>query len=146
MRVHHLNCISSCPLGGHLMDAGRESVLHRGHLTNHCLLVEDRDQLLLVDTGFGLDEVRNPSSRLSRFFLALLAPEFREELTAIRQIERLGFDPRDVRHILLTHVDFDHAGGLDDFPWAKVHMLQSEELDRIPARAGRHLVRLRPGK
>lgn len=33
---------------------------------------------------------------------------------------------RDVRHIVLTHLDFDHAGGLDDFPEATVHMLQIE--------------------
>ena len=108
------------------MDAGPESVIERGHLTNHCLLIEDGNQLVLVDTGFGLQEVRNPRSRLSEFFLTLNAPHFREELTAIRQIERLGFDPRDVRHILLTHLDFDHAGGLDDFPQAKVHMMRSE--------------------
>jgi glyoxylase-like metal-dependent hydrolase (beta-lactamase superfamily II) len=36
------------------------------------------------------------------------------------QVQRLGFDPRDVRHIVLTHLDFDHAGGLDDFPHATV--------------------------
>ncbi len=126
MRVHHLNCISSCPLGGHLMDAGPESVIERGHLTNHCLLIEDRDQLILVDTGFGLRDVHDPQSRLSEFFLTLNAPLFREELTAIRQIEKLGFDPLDVRHIVLTHLDFDHAGGLDDFPHAKVHMMRGE--------------------
>jgi glyoxylase-like metal-dependent hydrolase (beta-lactamase superfamily II) len=126
MRVHHLNCISSCPLGGRLIDAGPESLLSRGHLTNHCLLIEASSELILVDTGFGLKEVANPHSRLSEFFLKFLKPEFREEMTAFRQIERLGLNPLDVRHIILTHLDFDHAGGLDDFPWATVHMLQSE--------------------
>lgn len=91
------------------------------------MLVEtDADGLVLVDTGFGLRDVAEPRSRLSGFFLALMSPEFREEMTAVRQIERLGFDPRDVRHIVLTHLDFDHAGGLDDFPWAAVHMMQRE--------------------
>jgi glyoxylase-like metal-dependent hydrolase (beta-lactamase superfamily II) len=32
-----------------------------------------------------------------------------------------------VRHIVLTHLDFDHAGGLDDFPQATVHLLGVEE-------------------
>ncbi|HYG31538.1 MAG TPA: MBL fold metallo-hydrolase [Methylophilaceae bacterium] len=126
MRVHHLNCISSCPLGGKLMDEGPETIMQRGHLTNHCLLIEGGSELILVDTGFGLQEIANPHSRLSEFFLGLVSPEFREEMTAIRQIERLGFDSRDVRHIVLTHLDFDHAGGLDDFPQARVHMLQAE--------------------
>lgn len=124
MRVHHLNCISTCPLGGALMD-GRTRGL-RGRLACHCLLLEAGSELVLIDTGLGLRDVANPFSRLSRFFLFLLDPDFREEMTAVRQIERLGFDPRDVRHIVLTHLDFDHAGGLDDFPHAAVHMLGRE--------------------
>jgi glyoxylase-like metal-dependent hydrolase (beta-lactamase superfamily II) len=126
MRVHHLNCISSCPLGGKLMDDRTESLVQRGHLTCHCLLVETDAGLVLIDTGFGLRDVAHPLSRLSRFFLRLVSPDFREELTAIRQVERLGFRPDDVRHIVLTHLDFDHAGGLDDFPLATVHMLAAE--------------------
>src|SRR4051794_10145512 len=126
MRIHHLNCISSCPLGGRLMDGRTPGVLTRGQLCCHCLAIETNDGLVLVDTGFGLRDVANPRSRLSGFFLALLSPDFREELTAVRQIERLGFRAEDVRHIVLTHLDFDHAGGLDDFPQATVHMLQQE--------------------
>lgn len=126
MRVHHLNCISSCALGGWLMDGCAESLVQRGLLTNHCLLVESNSGLILVDTGYGLNDVANPRSRLSGFFLRLLKPEFREELTAYRQIQGMGFDPKDVRHIILTHLDFDHAGGLDDFPHARVHLLQTE--------------------
>jgi glyoxylase-like metal-dependent hydrolase (beta-lactamase superfamily II) len=124
VRMHHLNCISGCPLGGALMD-GRTSSL-RARLACHCLLVETGSRLVLVDTGFGLRDVENPASRLSRFFLFLMSPDFRIEMTAFRQFERLGFDPADVTDIVLTHLDFDHAGGLDDFPRATVHMLASE--------------------
>ncbi|MFC0679649.1 MBL fold metallo-hydrolase [Lysobacter korlensis] len=126
MRIHHLNCISTCPLGGRLMDGRSRSILERGHLSCHCLLIETDNELVLVDTGLGLRDVADPQGRLSRFFLTLVRPEFREEMTARRQIERLGFSAEDVRHIILTHLDFDHAGGLDDFPHAKVHMLAEE--------------------
>ncbi len=126
MKVHHLNCISSCPLGGRLMDGRSASAFQRGQLCCHCLLLESNEGLVLVDTGFGLRDVRDPCSRLSGFFLKLLSPDFREEMTAFRQVERLGFNPRDVRHIVLTHLDFDHAGGLDDFPQARVHMMSEE--------------------
>ena len=81
---------------------------------------------MLVDTGFGLGDCRNPRTRLGKFFLTLLSPEFREEMTAIRQLERMGFQALDVRHIVLSHLDFDHAGGIDDFPHARVHMLKRE--------------------
>lgn len=108
------------------MDNRSERILERGELTCHCLLIETADSLVLVDTGFGLRDVADPRGRLSAYFLMLVKPEFREEMTAIRQVQRLGFDPRDVRHIILTHLDFDHAGGLDDFPHATVHMIGRE--------------------
>jgi glyoxylase-like metal-dependent hydrolase (beta-lactamase superfamily II) len=126
------------------MDGRTPGVLTRGQLCCHCLLVEGPDALVLVDTGFGLGDVRNPRARLSGFFLALLSPDFREEMTAIRQIERLGFNPRDVRHIVLTHLDFDHAGGLDDFPWARVHLLRPERDHALAQRTWLDRQRYRP--
>lgn len=132
MRVHHLNCISGCPLGGHLMDGMSHDAI-RGRLTSHCLLLETDRALVLVDTGYGLRDVADPRSRLAKFFLTLVRPELRAEMTAHHQIRQLGFDPGDVRHIVLSHLDFDHAGGLDDFPNATVHML-SEELESATQR------------
>jgi len=126
MRLHHLNCISTCPLGGRLMDGHSATIVERGHLACHCVLVETDDGLVLIDTGLGLRDVADPKGRLSGFFLLLVRPEFREKMTAVRQITRMGFNASDVRHIVLTHLDFDHAGGLDDFPQAKVHLLARE--------------------
>jgi glyoxylase-like metal-dependent hydrolase (beta-lactamase superfamily II) len=142
MRIHHLNCISSCPLGGKLMDGKSEAL--RGRLTCHCLLIELGSQLVLIDTGFGLQDIAHPRTRLSRFFLALLKPEFREEMTAYRQIQRMGFNPLDVRHIVLTHLDFDHAGGLDDFPHATVHLLASETASATAQKTMLDRMRYRP--
>jgi len=68
MIVHHLSCISTCPLGGRLMDGCTKSIVERGELTCHCLVIETNAGLVLVDTGFGLHDVDNPRSRLSRFF------------------------------------------------------------------------------
>jgi glyoxylase-like metal-dependent hydrolase (beta-lactamase superfamily II) len=52
---------------------------------------------------------------------ALSRPRLDAEETAVRRVQQLGFSPRDVRHILVTHLDPDHAGGLSDFPEAAVH-------------------------
>ena len=104
---------------------GRSTSL-RGKLASRCVLVEAPSGLILVDTALGLRDIAAPTTRLSPFFRRLMAPELREEVTAVRQIEALGFAARDVRHIVLTHLDFDHAGGLDDFPGARVHMLAAE--------------------
>ncbi|GAB6197302.1 MBL fold metallo-hydrolase [Lysobacter xanthus] len=126
------------------MDGFTPSMVERGHLTNHCLLIEADDRLVLVDTGLGLRDVRDPRGRLSGFFLGLVAPDFREEMTAIRQVERMGFDPRDVRDIVLTHLDFDHAGGLDDFPHARVHLMTREREDAEAQRTWMDRQRFRP--
>jgi glyoxylase-like metal-dependent hydrolase (beta-lactamase superfamily II) len=142
MRVRHLNCISTCPLGGALMDGHSRSL--RGRLSCHCLLIELQDCLVLVDTGFGTRDVLDPRSRLSKFFLMLLAPDFVMELTAVKQVAAMGYDPRDVRHVVLTHLDFDHAGGLDDFPHAKVHMLAAERAAALAQRSMLDRMRYRP--
>lgn len=128
MRIHHLNCATFCPWGGVIVD-GRSASL-TGELVGHCLLIEtDLHGLVLVDTDFGLRDIDHPHrrpARVPRFYRGLLNIKLREESTAARQVERLGFQREDVRHIILTHLDFDHAGGIEDFPDAAVHLLQAE--------------------
>jgi glyoxylase-like metal-dependent hydrolase (beta-lactamase superfamily II) len=129
MRIHHINCGTDCPFGGALFDGRSKGAT--GHIVCHCLLIEtDNHGLVLVDTGYGLKDVdhphRPPSPRITRTMRSLLNIKLREEETAIRQIEALGFRAADVRHILLTHLDFDHAGGLGDFPDAIIHVMDKE--------------------
>jgi len=88
--------------------------------------------------------VAEPRARLSKLFLTLVKPELREEMTAIRQIQALGLDPRDVQHIVLSHLDFDHAGGLDDFPQARVHLLAAEVESATAQRTLLDRMRYRP--
>ena len=134
MRIHHLNCGTDCPFGGAFMDGRSRGVTAR--LVCHCLLIEtDSAGLVLVDTGYGLKDVRRPHPRTSRMMHGLLNIRFREEETAVRQVEALGFSASDVRHIVITHLDFDHAGGLEDFPQARVHLL-TDELQAARERRG----------
>jgi glyoxylase-like metal-dependent hydrolase (beta-lactamase superfamily II) len=134
MRVHHLDCCSMCPFPERLVN-GRGSLLRRGRLVSHCLLVETpRSGLVLVDTGIGRADVAAPNARLGAGFVAMsgiVKPA--EAMTAHAQVRALGFDPRDVRHILVTHLDLDHAGGIGDFPEARVHVHAAEyETTRAP--------------
>lgn len=94
-------------------------------LVSHCLLIEAGDDLVLVDTGFGTGDAADPT-RLGQPLRAIVRPECLPHETAIRQTEDLGVDPGDVRHIAVTHLDADHAGGLGDFPAAEVHVLALE--------------------
>jgi glyoxylase-like metal-dependent hydrolase (beta-lactamase superfamily II) len=110
-----------CPFGGRwLSGVGPPWVAAR--MVCHCLLIETTSGLVLVDTGFGTADVAAPERRLGKGFVKVVRPRFDPAETALQQVEALGFARRDVRHIVLTHLDLDHAGGLSDFPEAKVHV------------------------
>src|SRR5436190_15889062 len=113
-----------CPRGARML-AGTGGLLQTAKLVAHCLLIETGGELVLVDTGFGTGDAADPG-RLGGPFRALVRPVCDERETAVRQIERLGLDPADVRHVLITHLDLDHAGGLADFPDAEVHVFAPE--------------------
>jgi glyoxylase-like metal-dependent hydrolase (beta-lactamase superfamily II) len=92
----------------------------------HVLLIETpKDGLVLVDTGIGSLDVQEPK-RLGVPFINLTRPTLDHQETAIAQVEALGYSVDDVRHIIVTHLDLDHAGGLPDFPQAQVHVLKPE--------------------
>ncbi len=93
----------------------------------HCLLVERPDGLLLVDSGYGADDIADPK-RLGQPFRAVVRPVLDPTETAAAQVRALGRDPAEVTDIALTHLDLDHVGGIGDFPHARVHV-HATELD-----------------
>lgn len=136
LRVHHLNCahITTMKLAG-------------SPLACHVLVVETPSSgLVLVDTGLGTADYADISSRLGSGFARLYArPTVDPSLAAIAQIRAMGLDPADVRHIVQTHLDLDHVGGLSDFPWATVHV-HATELEAATLRRGmKARGRYRPG-
>lgn len=119
MSVHHLNCGTMRPLGAL---GGRMTPTA---LVAHCLLVERAAGLVLVDTGFGTADLADPA-RLGRPFRAAVRPTLDPAETARAQVLALGHAVEDVTDIVVTHLDLDHAGGLADFPRARVHVLDDE--------------------
>lgn len=131
MRIHHLNCGTMRPLGGRLVD-GHGGLLRRAELVCHCLLVETDSALVLIETGMGTPAVSRPAEWLGGRFVRKVGVRTTEQETAAYHVRRLGYAIEDVRHIVLTHLDLDHAGGLVDFPHATVHVY-AEELRALEA-------------
>lgn len=130
MKVHHLNCGTLRPLANPAMVC-------------HVLLVESDAGLVLVDTGFGLLDCADPG-RFGHIRRRLIRPKFDHTETAAHQVERLGFDRSDVRHIIVTHFDADHIGGLADFPDARVHVTAAEAFGAMQSRLVQNRIRFRP--
>ncbi len=121
MRVRFLNCGTMYPRLAAWLSPYQE------RCCCICMLVEADGGLVLVDTGFGTADLEEPG-RLGSGANLLFSPRKDPELPAVRQLERLGLDPGRVTDIICTHLDHDHAGGLSDFPRARVHALE-EEID-----------------
>ena len=124
MQIHHLNCGTMHAFG---LPSGDNSgsFFTRGRGVMHCLLVDTGDGLALVDTGWGVRDCIAPSPVVQQFANFIGCPRDVNQ-TAIRQVESRGYDPAEVKHIFLTHLHLDHAGGLPDFPMATVHLFADE--------------------
>ncbi len=126
MKVHHLNCVAiESPFGPAI---------------GHCLLVVDNQNLTLIDSGIGLAETKNPKELLGKELIERTGYRFNENLTAIKQIEKLGYKPNQVKNIICSHLDPDHIGGLIDFSNAKIHVSQ-EEFESFKSGHERYLTR-----
>lgn len=117
--IHHLNGCTNRPLVGKLFNERSPC-----RVISHILLIEMNHGLALVDTGIGMDDMKSPH-RLG-FMHVLNRPRLDENETALKQIEKLGFKADEVQHIIMTHLDLDHTGGLPDFPNATIHVLKKE--------------------
>ncbi|NKY58980.1 N-acyl homoserine lactonase family protein [Nocardia flavorosea] len=81
------------------------------------------DDVVVVDTGFGPESGRRRGREL--------------DLGPGAAVELLGFRRSDVRAVVLTHLHFDHAGNLGDFPDARI-VVQSAEMAYVTGSAMRH--------
>ncbi|HTD41667.1 MAG TPA: MBL fold metallo-hydrolase, partial [Mucilaginibacter sp.] len=66
-----------------------------------CLLVEDNNRLILIDTGIG-------NKQDARFFSHYY---LHGDASLETSLAKLGFSTDDITDVFLTHLHFDHVGG-----------------------------------
>lgn len=101
-----------------LRAAGWSSLLRRRRdfeFPVYSFIVEHPDGHIAIDTGLSAD-VKAPRPALQRRFVP--SPTETEEIGP--RMRAIGLRPEDVRQVVLTHLDWDHAGGLAHFPNAEV--------------------------
>jgi glyoxylase-like metal-dependent hydrolase (beta-lactamase superfamily II) len=75
-------------------------------------VIRGHGRVVLVDTGFSAASARQRNRTL--------------DVTPEQALARLGLDCGDVTDVVLTHLHYDHAGNIDAFPDAVIHVQDAE--------------------
>ena len=70
-------------------------------MSSRCMLIENGNKLILVDTGMGNKQSEKFFSHYKRS----------GDFELITSINKAGFEANDITDVLLTHLHFDHCGG-----------------------------------
>ncbi|HDC0046895.1 TPA: N-acyl homoserine lactonase family protein [Escherichia coli] len=97
-----------------------------------CWLIEHPEGLILVDTG-ETSHANDPGYQpwwhpfMQKCERRWVKPD--EEVHS--RILALGFDPMDVKWVIMTHMHGDHAGGIGHFPSSEIILSQKEAHDAM---------------
>lgn len=112
-------------------------------------VIEHEDGLVLFDTGadpaVATDPDYWPDSVTRLFMKHIFRFDIRPDDNLATQLDRAGYRAEDVTKAVLSHLHFDHAGGIRDIPQAELlvaaeawaHML---ERDQVPATGTREVL------
>ncbi|PKN84918.1 MAG: hypothetical protein CVU46_12685 [Chloroflexi bacterium HGW-Chloroflexi-8] len=96
----------------------------------YVIVFETNHGMVMIDSGYGIQDFMHPNL-VTRFFTSFVHTPRDPVYCAINQLPKFNVDPHDVKHIILTHMHIDHAGGIADFPWAKIHVWEQELLSAL---------------
>lgn len=89
-------------------------------------VIEHPDGVALFDTGFSTTLHEPGDAYMQALRAQGLDVTFGPEDTARSHLERLEIDPARVRYVVLSHLHFDHSGGLHQIPNAKLVVQRRE--------------------
>ncbi|MCF8151539.1 MAG: N-acyl homoserine lactonase family protein [Burkholderiaceae bacterium] len=93
-------------------------------------VIRHPDGLVLFDAGLDPAAATNPNyvdSAIGRFFMRrLFRIRIRPEETLTNKLAELGFDAAEVRKVVISHLHFDHVGGIAEVPQAELVVSRDE--------------------
>jgi len=90
-------------------------------------LLDTANGWVLLDTGFDSAHAQDAERREANFYRhGMVPPVVLPEHELLPQLEGLGLKPADIQHVIVTHLHFDHVGGLKHFPHARASIQRRE--------------------
>jgi N-acyl homoserine lactone hydrolase len=92
-------------------------------------LIETKNGRILYDVGCDYNKINNPIQRKKYYKpeLGFGAPVMDESQRLPNKLAKMGLSIKDIDVVFISHLHFDHAGGLCDCSHAEVH-IQADEL------------------
>lgn len=109
------------------------------HMRQHVVVIKHPRGTLLLDAGVGraTPKAFQRNSSLNRMLFG-----FGKHEPAVDQLAAHGVRPNDINAILVSHLHWDHAGGLPDFPgvpvWVQAAELVAADQGTPPSYIGEH--------
>ena len=75
-------------------------------------VLKSEDSIIVVDTGFDYDEAKRRNIPIER--------------SPSEALKFININSADVTDVIITHLHYDHAGGLSEFPKANFHLQEDE--------------------
>ena len=116
------------PCGGLTVDQGiityRQGNGQKTWIPVVSVLIETDDGLVLFDTGLDPDGLTDPEKAWKH--KAKVITSMTKENDIRRQLSLLGWTPADIRYVVLSHMHYDHTGGLRFFAESQIYVQKEE--------------------
>lgn len=80
---------------------------------------------VVIDGGIAVEAARDPKGHWGAV-ADVYWPEMDEEDWCVNRLQEAGFDPKDVKYVIQSHLHLDHSGACGHFPNA-THIVQRRE-------------------
>jgi glyoxylase-like metal-dependent hydrolase (beta-lactamase superfamily II) len=95
-------------------------------MPTYCWLIEHPDGLILVDTGETARIFEEDYLPKGGLYHKAVQTRIEENEEIPYQLAKIGYSPKDVKTIILTHLHGDHVGGLSHFEHCDIYVTKAE--------------------
>jgi N-acyl homoserine lactone hydrolase len=84
---------------------------------------------ILVDTGLQPSIASDPKANFGRLAVRVAAPQLEKDQDVPSQLRKRGIEPSQIGVVVMTHLHYDHASAISEFPDSTFVVSESEWVD-----------------